>query len=29
MPLKRLFQLYQRFGVTNRTGLIHKFRGKA
>lgn len=26
---KRLSQLYHRFGVTNRTGLIHKFRGKA
>ena len=26
---KRLSQLYQRFGVTNRTGLIHKFKGKA
>lgn len=26
---KRLSQLYQRFGVTNRTGLIYKFKGKA
>lgn len=26
---KRLSQLYHRFGVTYRTGLIHKFRGKA
>lgn len=25
---KRLSQLYQRFGVTNRTGLIHKFKGR-
>ena len=26
---KRLSQLYHRFGVTNRTSLIHKFKGKA
>lgn len=26
---KRLSQLYHRFDVTNRTSLIHKFKGKA
>ena len=26
---KRLSQLYHRIGVTNRTSLIHKFKGKA
>lgn len=26
---KHLSQLYHRFGVTNRTGLIHKFKSKA